>query len=867
MFANSLTRDVGLKVGPVMFDVLVQHYFDHIKRDAEKNDRLKQDDVLYHQAFTIVKVSCPDVACFLSDLLCFSNTRTPSPPWTHVVRTLVPLSKCEEAAPYLIKALGGEEVAKRLIGGVKWWQVRGVNGVDAQWITARKDWEESKRRHKLQREKGSTHSSPGVPEAADASKEAVYDKDMDATRCILYLHGGGYYFGSVDQERYSIQRHARKINGRIFAINYRLAPQYPFPCGLQDALAAYLFLIRPPPGSDHQAVNPAHIVISGNSAGGGLTLALLQVIRDSGLPLPAGGILMSPWCDLSHSFPSIHINTKTDVIPDSGLSFHKPSLLWPPPSPEISSRVHASLRHRIRQVFKMEDSHHFNPIASFLSERDANTSTSGVNPSTQSPSDQSRDPQKILITTESGETIEINEQLHFYAQNSLLSHPLVSPVNSYLGGLPPLLFLAGDNEVLRDEIIYCAHKAAHPDRFPITDSARALYPSLVSIEDRYKATSVHLQVYDEAPHILPVLFSFTTPAKFCFRAIASFSRFVTDMAPPSPVRRRQSSSNIPLAQSVSRRPSRKSLKRALSSQLSRVNSVLRGQPSPVHDSPPALPTSATHASSLLSDDVAGPRFQTSSPEPVDERTAGDHAVYSNITQHSSWDCDMIRERVSTKGVVRPLELEAELGAFQLQSQYVGRLSEHTLKRFIEQRDIFNKKFSDTVKSIEKHRRQNLERAKHDTIKRLGFLRQFLHKSDDEAEIKKRKETAILSPGWAWAWALDEEEDPPPSSIVSRRDTEEARKLAEVADQAVLGDDRTMSGNNLWSFVMNLVTATPGRDNHVLHNSVNREADSDVTESPMTLGTAGKEEKPKSRFSRILTHLHREQQTGSSEEKT
>jgi acetyl esterase/lipase len=77
-----------------------------------------------------------------------------------------------------------------------------------------------------------------------------------------------------------------------------------------DAFAD-LFLIRPPPDSVHQAVNPAHILISGDSAGGGLALALLQVIRDSGLPPPAGGILVSPWCDLSHSFPSIHVNTKT----------------------------------------------------------------------------------------------------------------------------------------------------------------------------------------------------------------------------------------------------------------------------------------------------------------------------------------------------------------------------------------------------------------------------------------------------------------------------------------------------------------------------------------------------------------------------
>jgi hypothetical protein len=59
----------------------------------------------------------------------FSNSRTPSPPWVHVVRTMVPLSSCDEAAPYLIKALGGEDVARQVVGGVKWWQVRGVDGL------------------------------------------------------------------------------------------------------------------------------------------------------------------------------------------------------------------------------------------------------------------------------------------------------------------------------------------------------------------------------------------------------------------------------------------------------------------------------------------------------------------------------------------------------------------------------------------------------------------------------------------------------------------------------------------------------------------------------------------------------------------
>jgi hypothetical protein len=72
-----------------------------------------------------------------------------------------------------------------------------------------------------------------------------------------------------------------------------------------------LYLIDPPPGAPHTPVDPAHIVIAGDSAGGGLSLSLLQVIRDAKLPAPAGGILISPWCDLTHSFPSIHTNTGT----------------------------------------------------------------------------------------------------------------------------------------------------------------------------------------------------------------------------------------------------------------------------------------------------------------------------------------------------------------------------------------------------------------------------------------------------------------------------------------------------------------------------------------------------------------------------
>jgi hypothetical protein len=131
------------------------------------------------------------------------------------VRVLVPLVCCDEAAPYLIKALGGEEVAKRLIGGVKWWQVRGINGyeqqyfystsptiyicfsfsVDGQWITARKDYQEAKRRHKTKRahDKSSSDNGPNPPDITEdpqSTTGGAYEKDMDAMRCILYLHGG-----------------------------------------------------------------------------------------------------------------------------------------------------------------------------------------------------------------------------------------------------------------------------------------------------------------------------------------------------------------------------------------------------------------------------------------------------------------------------------------------------------------------------------------------------------------------------------------------------------------------------------------------------------------------------------------------------
>lgn len=142
-------------------------------------------------------------------------------------------------------------------------------------------------------------------------------------RVMLYIHGGAYFFGSVDEHRYQMQRHARKLKARVLAPRYRLAPQFPFPCGLQDCLATYLYLLS--------VQDPSTIILAGDSAGGGMVLSLLVTLRNRGIPLPAGAILISPWVDLTHSFPSVSGHNPLDYIPSSGFH-HRPSRAWPPPN-------------------------------------------------------------------------------------------------------------------------------------------------------------------------------------------------------------------------------------------------------------------------------------------------------------------------------------------------------------------------------------------------------------------------------------------------------------------------------------------------------------------------------------------------------
>jgi len=128
-----------------------------------------------------------------------------------------------------------------------------------------------------------------------------------ADRVLLYLHGGGYVSGSPLTHRALMGHLSRHANARVLALDYRLAPEHVFPAALEDAWAAYWWLLGEGYGADR-------IVLAGDSAGGGLALALLLALRDAHVPLPASAICFSPWVDLALTGASLHKNEATDYI-------------------------------------------------------------------------------------------------------------------------------------------------------------------------------------------------------------------------------------------------------------------------------------------------------------------------------------------------------------------------------------------------------------------------------------------------------------------------------------------------------------------------------------------------------------------------
>jgi monoterpene epsilon-lactone hydrolase len=192
---------------------------------------------------------------------------------------------------------------------------------------------------------------------------------VTSSTTVLYFHGGGYMVGSARSGAPLAAELVRRIGGRGYSVEYRLAPEHPYPAAVNDAAAAYAALLA-------TGVAPGEVVLAGDSAGGGLVMATLLTARDRGLAQPAAAVLFSPWGDLTASGASTKTKANVDPVltPDS--------LTW--------------------------YADHYVPAAA-------------------------------------------------------RTDPLVSPVFADLAGLPPMLIQVGSHEILLDDALRLASRAAHHD--------------------------------------------------------------------------------------------------------------------------------------------------------------------------------------------------------------------------------------------------------------------------------------------------------------------------------------------------------------------------------------------------------------------
>ena len=133
----------------------------------------------------------------------------------------------------------------------------------------------------------------------------VPKRDRDSGRHVLLFHGGGYVFGSPTMYRALAGRIAKAAGATVHIPDYRLAPEHPHPAAIEDGLAAYRSMLARTPAD--------RLVVAGDSAGGNLTVAVLQAARDEQLPMPAGAVLLSPWLDLRGAAAD-KLNAATEIL-------------------------------------------------------------------------------------------------------------------------------------------------------------------------------------------------------------------------------------------------------------------------------------------------------------------------------------------------------------------------------------------------------------------------------------------------------------------------------------------------------------------------------------------------------------------------
>jgi acetyl esterase/lipase len=174
--------------------------------------------------------------------------------------------------------------------------------------------------------------------AGNAPAEWIVAPEAQDGRVVLYLHGGGYVMGNMRTHRVMLAYLSRAARARVLGLDYRLAPEFEFPAQVHDSIAAYQWLLS-------NGADPKKIVISGDSAGGGLMLATLVALRYLGEPMPAAGVGLSVWVDMEATGETFTTNAEVDplVQRDLVLGIAGMYLGGKDPRAPLASPIHADL--------------------------------------------------------------------------------------------------------------------------------------------------------------------------------------------------------------------------------------------------------------------------------------------------------------------------------------------------------------------------------------------------------------------------------------------------------------------------------------------------------------------------------------------
>ena len=395
-----------------------------------------------------------------------------------------------------------------------------------------------------------------------------------------------------------------------------------------------------------------------------------MILRDQGIPLPAGAVLISPWVDLTHSFPSLNSDSSYDYVPAHGF-MQRPSAAWPPPNADDMANIalHAvekvvgddmprkstqQAREKVTEVaiqgFTVDQ-----PPANMRSEENMDNQTNTIPGAGHDLS--------ILID---GEMVKIKDQIQMYTTNQLISHPLVSPaLQPSLGGLPPLLILTGGGEILRDEQIYLAHKAANPAQYPPGETYLNEYPEARELVAKWKPTDVQLQVWEDLCHVAPTL-SFTRPAKYMYRSVAQFGAWVLARAQKTEI-------DILDDDDVS--------------VISEGSENESGEDKPKQEASPAK-DGVVQGQSVATEQKVG---KAGDPLPAFEN-------------------HMIRQRVDRHGYIYSLDPPSSLPALQMSPNEIGVIKPGPVKKWLNAKKEWDAKFAREKRRVQKQRAKDMAKG-------------------------------------------------------------------------------------------------------------------------------------------------------------